>query len=347
MALTFVHKCKGPVFLACHRRTGRRVALPDAGPALHRAKRGAFTFTNGTHIDSLDPATFNRWFDFLELYVARRAPNLSPALKGLARGDLRDRHGRPRRGPARTTPIRAGPPTRRRSRRTRRCRRSGSCSTTAPAARRARRSRPLSGRSRAGRCRGRPAVVVPGHGRLAAALPREGRGRGRLHLGSRGARGNSFTSDTGSGGLWRATPVYRWPQPPAGSALSYVSEPWIARRPSWAPARCTPGSRHRAERRPAGHRVEGAPRRQGDLRAERLAADERRKLDERRSTFLEPVPSLRERDDRPLPEGRYVKIVVPLYYQGHVHRAGSRIRLVVSAPGGDQPVSSPAARGRA
>jgi uncharacterized protein len=65
-----------------------------------------------------------------------------------------------------------------------------------------------------------------------------------------------------------------------------------------------------------------------------------RKLDERRSTFLEPVPSLRERDDRPLPEGRYVKVVVPLYYQGHVYRAGSRIRLVVSAPGGDQPVWS-------
>ncbi len=33
-----------------------------------------FTFTNGTHIDSLDPATFNRWYDFLQLYVAQQAP---------------------------------------------------------------------------------------------------------------------------------------------------------------------------------------------------------------------------------------------------------------------------------
>ena len=24
-----------------------------------------FTFTNGAHIDSLDPATYNRWYDFL------------------------------------------------------------------------------------------------------------------------------------------------------------------------------------------------------------------------------------------------------------------------------------------
>jgi hypothetical protein len=29
---------------------------------------------------------------------------------------------------------------------------------------------------------------------------------------------------------------------------------------------------------------------------------------------------------------------VPLYYQGHVYRSGSRIRVTVSAVGGDQPV---------
>jgi len=31
---------------------------------------------------------------------------------------------------------------------------------------------------------------------------------------------------------------------------------------------------------------------------------------------------------------------VPLYYQGHVYRAGSRIRITITAPGGDQPVWS-------
>ena len=29
---------------------------------------------------------------------------------------------------------------------------------------------------------------------------------------------------------------------------------------------------------------------------------------------------------------------MPLYYQGHAYRAGSRIRVTISAPGGDQPV---------
>ncbi|MBX5443068.1 MAG: peptidase S15, partial [Solirubrobacteraceae bacterium] len=63
-----------------------------------------------------------------------------------------------------------------------------------------------------------------------------------------------------------------------------------------------------------------------------------RALDRRRSTELEPVLSLRRRTAAPLPAGRFTKVTVPLYYQGHVYRAGSRLRIAVSAPGGDQPV---------
>src|SRR5260370_29880411 len=37
-------------------------------------ERKWFTFTNGAHIDSLDPNTINRLDDFLELFVARQAP---------------------------------------------------------------------------------------------------------------------------------------------------------------------------------------------------------------------------------------------------------------------------------
>ena len=29
---------------------------------------------------------------------------------------------------------------------------------------------------------------------------------------------------------------------------------------------------------------------------------------------------------------------MPLYYEGHVYRAGSRIRVTITAPNGDQPV---------
>ena len=47
--------------------------------------------------------------------------------------------------------------------------------------------------------------------------------------------------------------------------------------------------------------------------------------------------SERKADAKPLPKGRFTEVIVPLYYEGHVYRAGSRIRITISAPGGDQP----------
>jgi hypothetical protein len=65
-----------------------------------------------------------------------------------------------------------------------------------------------------------------------------------------------------------------------------------------------------------------------------------RALDEAKSTLLEPVLSLREADVEPLPADEFVPVTVPLYYQGHAYRAGSRVRVRVSAPNGDQPIWS-------
>ena len=80
-----------------------------------------------------------------------------------------------------------------------------------------------------------------------------------------------------------------------------------------------------------------------------LRASER-KLNRAASTLLEPVLSLRHADAAPLPRGRFTQVVVPLYYEGHVYRAGSRIRITISAPGGDQPewaFAQPTPSGRA
>ena len=65
-----------------------------------------------------------------------------------------------------------------------------------------------------------------------------------------------------------------------------------------------------------------------------------RKLDAQKSTLLEPVLSLRAADVTPMPPNRFVKVTIPLYYQGHTYRAGSRIRVTITAPNGDQPVWS-------
>ena len=41
-----------------------------------------------------------------------------------------------------------------------------------------------------------------------------------------------------------------------------------------------------------------------------------------------------------MPPDQYVEVTIPLYYEGHAYRAGSRIRVTISAPNGDQPIWS-------
>ena len=41
-----------------------------------------------------------------------------------------------------------------------------------------------------------------------------------------------------------------------------------------------------------------------------------------------------------MPSDQFVPVTIPLYYEGHVYRAGSRIRVRISAPNGDQPIWS-------
>ena len=82
---TFVHKIRVPVYLACQwtdEQTGGH--CPDLAEHFTGTRLKWFTFTNGAHIDSLDPVTALRWYDFLSLFVARRLPVLSPDDRALA-----------------------------------------------------------------------------------------------------------------------------------------------------------------------------------------------------------------------------------------------------------------------
>ena len=228
----FVNKIHVPVYLACQwtdEQTGGH--CPTLPRRFTGTSRKWFTFTNGTHIDSLDPATFNRWFDFLELYVAGRRPQLPPGVRDAAplvfktamgidgvtlpddpiqaQPTLRGGAGRVRGAPAGPDPVRQ-----------RRRERGGG-----RAVRRVRavvRALPGAGDERA--------VVVPRGG---WGLGRRGAGRGGCgpFTWSRTARPpTNFTGNTSGGvnGLWTATPPYAWSQNPPGTALSYVTEPLAA-----------------------------------------------------------------------------------------------------------------------
>ena len=152
-----------------------------------------------------------------------------------------------------------------------------------------------------------------------------------------------FTGDTGAGdnGLWTATPPYQWSQDPARHAVAYVTEPLSADTTVVGAGRVDLWVRSSApnvdlqvtisEVRPDGKETFVQ---NGWVRANERA------LDEAKSTELEPVLSLREADVAPMPSDQFVPVTVPLYYEGHAYRAGSRIRVRVSAPNGDQPIWS-------
>ena len=73
---------------------------------------------------------------------------------------------------------------------------------------------------------------------------------------------------------------------------------------------------------------------------ERKLATGSNNLFKQQSTLLEPIPTELAADVRPMPKNRFVEVVIPLYYEGHVYRAGSRIRVTIAAPNGTQPVWS-------
>ena len=342
--VTFVHKIDVPTFLACQwtdEQTGGH--CPALANRFSGTRQKWFTFTNGTHTDSLDPETFNRWFDFLELYVAREAPAVHAATVRAAAPFVYQEAM----GVAGVTlppdPIQSQP--------------------TYEAALAAFESLPpvriMFDNGAGGSAPGQP---YPGFERSFARFPIPGVKARAWYLSTGGAlRGapparahadaftwnaralprTDFRGSTGSGtnGLWTATPTYRWKQSPAGRAVSYLTAPltenttvigagavqlWVRSSAPSVDLQATI-----SEVRPDGIET--------FVQNGWVRGDER-KLDRRKSTRLEPVLSLRKSDVARFPRGRFVKVTIPLYYEGHVYRAGSRIRVTVAAPNGTQPI---------
>ena len=349
----FVDKINVPVFMACQwtdEQTGGH--CPTLAEHMTGTDKKWFTFTNGVHTDSLDPETYNRLYDFFELYVAREPPiqksalvQLSfpaafPAIWGISGpGGLP-----PVDGTLPPDPIQLQPTY-----------------DLAKAAFEAQPEIRVLFDNGAGRA-SHPGWPYPGFERSFSSFPIPGTTARSWFLGPGGtltdAAGSdqgadeftwdsharpptNFTGDTGSGdnGLWTATPPYDWTQDPDGTAVAYVT-PALGQDTSvigagrvdlWVRS-STPNVDLQAtvsEVRPDGKEtfVQG-----GWIRAKA------RKLDNAKSTELEPVPSFRLEDFSPMPADQYVPVTIPLYYEGHMYRAGSRIRVRISAPGGDQPI---------
>ncbi len=203
---------------------------PTLAEHMTGTNRKWFTFTNGTHVDSLDPETFNRWYDFLELYVAKQAPITKAAVIHAAGPVIyQEAMGIPGvtmpPDPIQTQPTYA---------------------SAKAAFEQLKPIRVLFDNGAGGSQPGQPkpayeqsfskfpipntsaTLLVLLERRAASAQrgpPRPGptRSSGTLTPG----RSPTSRGDTapGTNGLWTATPPYHWIRPPAGSAASYVSKP--------------------------------------------------------------------------------------------------------------------------
>jgi uncharacterized protein len=345
--LTFVDKIKVPTFMACQwtdEQTGGH--CPTLAGKFTGTSRKWFTFTNGTHVDSLAPENFNRWYDFLQLYVAKKAPITNSALiKAAAPVIYQEAMGitgvtLPN-DPIQTQPTYEGALAAFEALPAIRVLFDNGAGGTQP-------GHPVPGFERSW-----PSWPIPrtkartfylsGNGKLKYTGPPETPEFDSFTADAHARPLTNFTGNTaaGTGGLWTATPQYQWAQSPAGKAVSYVTNP--LKRPKTVIGggavhvyvkSSTPNVDLQAtisEVRPDGKEtfVQG-----GWVRANE------RKLDAAKSTPLEPVLSLRAADVEPMPSHVWVEVVIPLYYQGHVYRTGSRIRLVIAAPNGDQPIWS-------
>jgi uncharacterized protein len=296
--------------------------------------------TNGTHVEPLGPDQLQPLLEFVDLYVGRRTPRVDPLIRLAVGGIYEQLFG--------ASGLGIGPD-----------RFEGLSPAEARAAYEAEPPVTVLWENGAGRDPGDPAATATStHGSwpVPEAEPR------RWYLDADGAlvdqptatpddaaRGvSAFRYDpsaragaTAGGGvdIWRDNGALDWTPLVDGSARSFVTVPFTAETALagmgavdlWlrSTAADTDLEVVLSEVRPDGQEryVQS-----GWLRASHRA------LDPDRSTELEPVPTHLEADANPLAAGTFDRVRVPLFPFAHVVRPGSRLRLTVSAPGGNQPL---------
>ena len=359
--VTFVHKINVPVFMACQfedEQTGGH--CPTLAEHMTGTKKKWFTFTNGPHIDSLSPETYNRLYDFLSIYVGHNPPGLyaaqvqasAPVVYQAALGvSQTDWDTLPFDG------IQAEP--------------------TLALAQSAFEAQPSirvlfdNGAGTSPEHRSQPGDPYPAFEQSFPSFPIPGTTAQRWYLGPQGALtstaptsggADAFTANahalpltdygqnTGTGGLWGSTSQWdwKWQQNPAGTAVSYLTPPlaqdtgvvgagavylWVKSSTRDVDLQATV-----SEVTADGHEtfVQNGYQRA----SERKLSHNRNNVMHTPSTLLAPVPTMLAKDAQPMPRDRFVPVAIPLYYEGHVYRAGTRIRITIAGVNGAQPIWS-------
>jgi putative CocE/NonD family hydrolase len=300
------------------------------------------TISNGGHVESLaNQTSFNRYADFLNLYVARRVPDNRKYLVGPALAHS-------------VTGINGISYVR------------GNDYTGMTYAQ-AKRLYDSQGHIRimfeSGAAKGEPAGAPAARfEKTFSSWPIPGRKVTRLYLRPRGglsgnpvtqgagkAKPRSFSADpsalpttdfdpSGGNNIWGADPTYDWRQIPKGKGLGWITSPlqrnvvtigsgsldvWVK-----TPARDVDLEATITDVRRNGKEVYVQS---GWLRASH------RRLDASRSTVVKPVHTDLARDARDMPFGTYQKLRLEIFPFAQPFRKGDRIRITLDAPGNARP----------
>jgi predicted acyl esterase len=298
--------------------------------------------TNGTHVDAL-VAELNRWYEFLEFYVARRIPRVPDSIRALAPVIFQvatgisgvqlepDRFTQYTDYNAALAAYEAEPPIRI-------LLENGVGDPTNMGA-------PF-GTTEVSFSSWPPPNAVPTTWYM---QPDQKLARSRAQVHHHDPRGatpyiydptakprTNFNGSTSA--IWAAHPTFDWRTLPIGKALAFDSPPLTSTTLMAGPGSVDLWVRSSAadtdlevtlsELRPDGKEVYVQ---NGWLRASHRA------LDRANSTVLEPLHPHTSASRAPLPAGEFVEARVALFPFAHIFRPGSRIRISVEAPGGNRP----------
>jgi predicted acyl esterase len=308
---------------------------PALVPALADNDDTWVTMLNGTHIDSLGPATISRWVEFLDLFVADQVPQPRAILTTLG-GTLYEQVA--------GAPAQAIPAVR---------------FTDAPDLEAARAAFREDERIRVlfenGGDPDAPGSLGPMWEATFTAWPPPATEATTFFLGPDGALATSEPDSTSTvsfrpdpdarprdslpeGDPWKALPPYVWAPVTGDTGLGFVSDPLPADLTVVGPASLDLQLASTA----ADTDLQVAVTEVGPDGQERyvqsgfLRASDRA-LDPDRSTATNPVPTFLGEQAAPLPSGEATEVRVPILPMSYAFRAGSRIRITITAPGGDRP----------
>jgi uncharacterized protein len=312
--------------------------FPESIAPLSKNPHTWITLQNGVHVDSLGPSTITRWVEFLDLYVADKVPSVPGLIRNLG-GELYKFLADAGAAPIKDTRF------------------AGRQVTLAQA-------RAEFDQDPKVRLLMDNGAGPEGLGSIGAtwelnysAWPIPSMAPTDFYLGENGALGaaptgqstTSYTGDpsarpiqtlggSGEGDAWKAQPPYEWTPVAAGKGLGWTTAPLtsdvvIAGTSSLdlylqSSAKDTDLQVALSEVRPDGAETYVQS---GWLRASH------RKVDAAKSTANDPVLTQLKQDAADLPSGQFTLVRVPIFPVSHAFRAGSRIRVTLTAPGGDRP----------